>query len=183
MISQHWFRKWLGAVRQQAITWANVDPDLCRHMVSLDHNELTHWGLSAPSHYLNQCSHIVNWALRNIFQCNFICNSKVFIQGNALENGICKMVAESSRPKCVNSSPPSATYMHQWISSALIQIMVCRLFGAKPLSEPMLPYCQLDAKEHSSVKFYLKFKSFQSRKCTWKWCLQNSGSIVSTSVC
>ena len=38
MINQHWF---IGAVRQQAITWANVDPDLCRHMVSLGHNELT----------------------------------------------------------------------------------------------------------------------------------------------
>ena len=23
----------------QAITWANVDPDLCRHIVSLGHNE------------------------------------------------------------------------------------------------------------------------------------------------
>ena len=23
--SQHWFRQWLGAIRQQAITWANVD--------------------------------------------------------------------------------------------------------------------------------------------------------------
>ena len=41
MISQHWFRWWLGAVRQQVITWANVDPDLCRHMASLDPNELT----------------------------------------------------------------------------------------------------------------------------------------------
>ena len=41
MISQHWFRQWLGAVRQQAITWANVDQDLCRHMASLSHNELT----------------------------------------------------------------------------------------------------------------------------------------------
>ena len=30
----------LGALRQQAITWANVDPDLCRHMASLVHNEL-----------------------------------------------------------------------------------------------------------------------------------------------
>ena len=28
------------AVRQQAITWANVDPDPCRHMASLSHNEL-----------------------------------------------------------------------------------------------------------------------------------------------
>ena len=33
MISQHWFRYWLDAVRQQAITRANVDSDLCRHMV------------------------------------------------------------------------------------------------------------------------------------------------------
>ena len=41
MISQHRFRWWLGAVRQQAITWANVDPYLCRHMASLGHNELT----------------------------------------------------------------------------------------------------------------------------------------------
>ena len=28
------------AVRQQAITWANVDPVLCRHVGSLGHNEL-----------------------------------------------------------------------------------------------------------------------------------------------
>ena len=31
------------AVRQQAIAWTNVDPDLCRHMVSPVHNELTHF--------------------------------------------------------------------------------------------------------------------------------------------
>ena len=29
-----------GATRQQAIAWADVDPDLCRHMTSLGHNEL-----------------------------------------------------------------------------------------------------------------------------------------------
>ena len=28
------------SIRQQAITWANGDPDLCRHVVSLGHNEL-----------------------------------------------------------------------------------------------------------------------------------------------
>ena len=31
---------WWSVNRQQAITWANVDPDLCRHMASLGHNEL-----------------------------------------------------------------------------------------------------------------------------------------------
>ena len=34
MISQHWFR-------YQAITWTNVDPDLCRLMASPRPNELT----------------------------------------------------------------------------------------------------------------------------------------------
>ena len=40
MIRQQWSRKWFGVVRRQAIIWANVDPDLCRHMASLSHNEL-----------------------------------------------------------------------------------------------------------------------------------------------
>ena len=35
MCSQHWIRQGIGAVRQQAITWANVDPDLWHHMSSL----------------------------------------------------------------------------------------------------------------------------------------------------
>ena len=38
-MSQHWFRWWPGAVRQQAITWANVDPHPCRHMTLPGHNE------------------------------------------------------------------------------------------------------------------------------------------------
>ena len=41
MICLHWFRWWLGAVRQQAITWAYVDPNICHYLVSLGHNELT----------------------------------------------------------------------------------------------------------------------------------------------
>ena len=47
----------------------------------------------------------------------------------------------------VDLSPPSTTYMHQWIGSALVQVMACCLFGAKPLPEPMLAYCQLDSWE------------------------------------
>ena len=39
MRSQHWFRLWLGAIRHQAITWTDVDIDICRHMASLGHNE------------------------------------------------------------------------------------------------------------------------------------------------
>ena len=40
MISQCWFRYWLDGVRQQVITWANVDPTPCCHMASLGHVEL-----------------------------------------------------------------------------------------------------------------------------------------------
>ena len=38
---EHWRRYWLGAARQQAITWANDEPDLSHHMASHGHNELT----------------------------------------------------------------------------------------------------------------------------------------------
>ena len=44
MISQQ-----LGAVRQQAITWTNVDPNLCRHMASLGHNEFNSVWLTSVS--------------------------------------------------------------------------------------------------------------------------------------
>ena len=44
---------------------------------------------------------------------------------------------------------------HHWIGSALIQIMACRLFGAKPLSKPKLGYCQLNL-----WFFYLNTKPF-----------------------
>ena len=48
MTSQHWFELWIGAIRQQNITWANVDPDLWRHIVSLGHD---------GSNTKNQCPH------------------------------------------------------------------------------------------------------------------------------
>ena len=43
--------------------------------------------------------------------------------------------------------------MHQRTGSTLVQVTACRLYGAKPLSEPMLPSCQLDPQEQNSVKF------------------------------
>ena len=44
-----------------------------------------------------------------------------------------------------NSSPSGAAYMRQGIGSALVQIMACGLYGAKPLSKPVLVYCQLNS--------------------------------------
>ena len=48
--------------------------------------------------------------------------------------------------------------MRQVTERASVQVMVCRLFGAKPLPEPMLTYCQLDPKDQISVKFGSKYK-------------------------
>ena len=59
--------------------------------------------------------------------------------------------------------------------------MASHLFGAKPVSEPLLVYCQLDPREHISVKFYLNIKGFHAFEngiCTmvailpWPWSIQ-----------
>ena len=44
-------------------------------------------------------------------------------------------------------------YMGQYNVTTLVQIMACRLFGGKPLSDPMPYDCQLDPKEQNSMKF------------------------------
>ena len=78
--------------------------------------------------------------------------------------------------------------MRQYNIPTLLPIMDCRLFGAKPLSEIMLPYGQLDTKEHNSVKYYLKFKRFHSRKfyiskkCILKRHLKQVGNFIVTMV-
>ena len=72
-----------------------------------------------------------------------------------------------------NSSPPGAAYMRQRTGSSLVQVMSCRLFGAKPLPEPMMAYCQPDSWEQISVKFKSEFCHFHSRKCIWKYRLPN----------
>ena len=66
MWSQHWFRKWLGATRHQAIKWANVYPDLYHHMASLGHNELSTWKCISGMTPAVPCQHHklpVQWAI------------------------------------------------------------------------------------------------------------------------
>ena len=54
--------------------------------------------------------------------------------------------------KAFDSSFPSDAYMCQWIGSSSVQVLACRLFGTKPLPEPMLAYCQLESWEQISMK-------------------------------
>ena len=58
-------------------------------------------GLSAPSHYQNQCWNIVNKTLRNKLQWIFSRNSNIFIQENAFESVVCEKMAILSRPQRV----------------------------------------------------------------------------------
>ena len=60
-----------------------------------------------------------------------------------------------------------AAYMPPWIGSALVQIIACSLFGAKPLSKSKLVYYQLDSWEPISVKFESEFYNIRSQKCNW----------------
>ena len=64
------------------------------------------------------------------------------------------------KDSALHSSPPNATYMRQWIGSALVQIMGCCLCIVKPLSKPVLVYCQLDPEEQTSVKINQNTKHF-----------------------
>ena len=76
----------------------------------------------------------------------------------------------------IKSNPPSAAYMRQWTGSALVRVMTCRLFGAKPLPEQMLAYCQLNSWEELSVKLEL-YNSIQENAFEIV-VRQNGGTLV-----
>ena len=56
---------------------------------------------------------------------------------------VCFKVNGQSHDFPFNSSPPSAAYMRQWTVSILVQVMACRLFGAKPLPQPILAFLSI----------------------------------------
>ena len=71
------------------------------------------------------------------------------IQQNTVRLSFRKHILQCRCKKGVKLLRPSDAYMHRWTMATLVQIMPCRLNGAKPLSEPMLAYCQL---QQTSVK-------------------------------
>ena len=62
-------------------------------------------------------------------------------------------------------------HIHQWIKSALLQIMACRLFGAKPLSKPMLGYWPLgtNMSEILTKIQNISFKKMHLKSSSVKW--------------
>ena len=83
-----------------------------------------------------------------------------------------KNIAHQSLP------PPSTAYMGQWTGSALVQIMACRLIGAKPLSEPMLIYCQLGHRNKFQWIFNLN-SNFAIQENAFKKRRLRNGGILS----
>ena len=55
--------------------------------------------------------------------------------------------------------------MRQWTGSALVQIMACRLFGAKPLSELIPVYCPLGTK-FNEIRIKIQKSSFMQNTFT-----------------
>ena len=78
----------------------------------------------------------------------------------------------------LHSSPPSAAYMRQSSGSALVQVMACRLLGAKPLLEPVLACYQLDSWKQISVKFESEFCYFHLKNAFWIVVCQNGHHFI-----
>ena len=74
------------------------------HYVRVRHVCVSKICVISPSQYLYQCWNIVDWTLGTKLQWNFNRNQYVFIQENAFDNVICKMLSISSRPPSVNAS-------------------------------------------------------------------------------
>ena len=106
--------------------WWSVNPDFCRHMASLGHNELMH-----------------NW-------CN---SSALAMELRLFLRPDIQMIYMVHWIRHINSLRPSDAYIrHQTVPSS-VQIKACCLVAIKPLSEPMLDYYELDPWKHTSVKF------------------------------
>ena len=130
-------------------------------IMELGHHWLKKWLVAcwAPYHYLNQWSLIVDCNLRYKLLWNLDKYSKIFFMNNISGYIVCMMLDILFRSQCVNSLRPSDAYMRQWTNHHWFQIMACRLVGAKPLSEPLLEYCELDHWEQKSVKWTIGNKN------------------------
>ena len=78
--------------------------------------------------------------------------------------------------------PPIATYIRQWIGSALVQVLADRLFGAKDY----LNQCWIIVSWTLSNKRQWKSSqntNFSFTKSIWKWRLWNVGHFVHEKIC
>ena len=108
--------------------------------------------LMAPSYHLKQCW-FTKFVLLHSSESNFVSAHELKICNMCLDITLLKLLLIFARSWWVNSLRLSYAYMRQDNITKLLQIMACRLVGAKPLSEPMLEYYQFEPWEQTSVKF------------------------------
>ena len=93
--------------------------------------------IQATSHYLNQWC-LVYWSI-------YASLGLVIRQRWSLN------ACTQSNTKPVKLIESSVVYMRQHTMPSLVRITACSIFHTNPLSQPMLPCCQLDHWEHISV--------------------------------
>ena len=84
-----------------------------------------------------------------------------------------------TRDQWVNSSPPGATFMHQWTGSALGQVMAWCRRGDKPLPELMVAYCELGLLGTIFSEIWIGILSFSFKKIHLKLSSANTAAILS----
>ena len=154
-------------------------PSTCKWWVSL--NSQRSIQLSKTIHYSD-----VTWGLMQFISLATRLFVQYLLHANNKENIkafiTCPAPQTNGFPsqRAINSLRPSDAYVRQTNMPTLLQIMACRLLGAKPLSEPMLPYCQLNPKKHISVfeihKFSFRLMHFKMSSAKWR-------PFVSASMC
>ena len=95
-----------------------------------------------------------------------------------MEQGMMILICHSGFS--VNSSPPSAVYMHQWIRSTLVQIMACCLFGTRPLSELMMVFVNwtLQWNFNQSIKFFIQENASENIVCKMAAILSRRDELI-----
>ena len=94
MMRQHWFRWRLGAIRHQAITCDNVDPDTCHYKVSIGHNVLIGVSMSqcwlpistniSPGKFKRDMTSLSAMKLHQFYTNSLICNGPASGQSSGL---------------------------------------------------------------------------------------------------
>ena len=162
------------------------------------------YGLSAPSHYLNQCWNFVYWTLRNKLQWNFNWNSNIFIQENAFESVVWEMAAILSRPQCVKDGrevcslndiknwkqlwalldPFSPLYLniflwgfqYSWYVENVISLLVlCKILSLVCYQQPMLQFFY-------NIWSHLTVKILQMKECEMQTVLVNSRQYLQNNL-
>ena len=110
--------------------------------------------------------------IRQISRNEPICDRNVHTCTFLLQNGAlwymrlvhCRICATGLCVYVLNSLRPRDTYMHHQTRALLVQIMACCLFDTKPLSEPMLVYCEMEPWKHIFSEMSIKLQHFSLRK-------------------